>query len=220
MRGKLFGFDGGDFSGKKTQTAMLLDALIAKEIPVVTMSFPRYTETHFGRGLRELLDGVHGDFIAFPPDIASVPYALDRLASKPAIIKALDEGVHVILDRWVSANQIHQGGKFRDAQKRINFLKWLDHLEYVVCDLPRPDIMVYLDVPPEISMKLQREGQRDLAESNVEHVCDSYAAARWLMAMEPEKWIHILCVSDGKLRSREDIHEEVLGKLKQRGILS
>lgn len=216
MRGKLFGFDGGDFSGKKTQTDLLHRALEAEGLPVLSMSFPRYSETHFGRGLRELLDGVHGDFISFPPEIASVPYAFDRLASKPLITEALGEGTHVILDRYVSANQIHQGGKFECSKERIKFLEWLDWLEFEVCGLPRPDVMVYLDVPPDVSNRLNREGTRDLAESNEMHIRASYEAAQWLMTVYSERWLHIHCVAEGNLRSREDIHAEVLDRLRTR----
>ena len=219
-RGKLIVIDGSDGSGKATQTRFLLARLKAEGYKTKTLDFPQYEENHFGRLIGRCLAGDFGDFIAIDPHIGSVLYAADRFESRPKIERWLKAGYTIVLDRYVSANQIHQGGKIRDVKKQKEFLSWLDHMEHGVFGLPRPDVIVYLDVPVEVSQKLLgqeeqqrkkvylKKGQKDLAEMNVKHLSLSRENALRLVN-KLNRWARINCTAKGTMFSREAIAEKV-----------
>ena len=132
----------------------------------------------------------------------------------------------VIANRYVSANQIHQGGKIKDTRKRNNFLKWLDEMEYEVFGIPRPDITFYLSLPTKLvleliekrsSSKMQREylkRGKDVHESDVLFMENSVKSALWL-AKRQKNMIKIDCSKDGEIISREKIHDMIYAKVKK-----
>ena len=83
--GKLIVIEGGDSSGKATQTTLLSKRLTDEGVPVEKLDFPRYVDNQTGQLLRECLDGRHGDFINLDSRIASILYATDRRESLPQI---------------------------------------------------------------------------------------------------------------------------------------
>ena len=212
--GKLIVLDGTDGSGKATQAGLLFQRLKGLGKDVVKIDFPQYQDNFFGKLIRECLDGKRGDFLGIDPKIASVLYAADRWESSRKIKQWLEEGKVVICDRYVSANQIHQGGKISDDEKRKEFLSWLDEAEHSVFGIPRPDLIIYLNVPVEVSRELmiKRASEsgvpRDLAEENAQHLLDSQSAAMQIVK-DLNNWVKIDCAKDGGMRSREDIHEDV-----------
>jgi dTMP kinase len=219
--GKIFVIDGKDGSGKATQTQLLAEHLRSLGHEVETMDFPRYTQNFTGGIIRECLDGKHGDFISLDPILASMPYAIDRFESKPTIVEWLAAGKIVILDRYVSANQIHQGGKFRDEAARKAFLDRLDRLEYGLFGLPRPDRIIFLDVPVEVSMKLaadraaQRGVKADVAESDAKHQLESQESALSIIKASND-WVRIDCGDgQGSLRPREAILQDIFNAVKE-----
>lgn len=218
MNGKMIVLDGNDGSGKHTQAEMLRSALIALGKKVLPISFPRYEDTFFGRELRKALAGKYGNFTTLDPHLGALLYAADRWASKPVLQQALDEGVYVICDRYASANQIHQGGKVRSVVKRDDFLAWLEQLEFGEFKIPKPDVSIYLDVPPAISAKLMSDKTRDIVEDNPRYLKNSHEAAQWLIKRNPKKWIHIRCTDRGRMLSRMDIHKDIMERLKDRNL--
>src|SRR3990167_6836927 len=117
-KGKLIVLDGTDGSGKATQTKILQARLKKEGYRVQTLDFPQYEKNFFGGLIGECLAGEHGDFVSIDPYIGSTLYAADRFESKDKIMRWLRAGCVVVLDRYVSSNQIHQGGKITDAKKR------------------------------------------------------------------------------------------------------
>lgn len=206
--------EGGDSVGKATQVALLMSRLQQEGVAVATMDFPRYTQNAFGALLRECLDGKRGDFMKLDPKIAATLYAADRYESKQELQTLLQEGKTIILDRYVSANMMHQGSKIEDIQEREAFLGWLDHIEHDVFGSPRPDVTIYLDVPPEKSKALLdhmvRTGKKiaDIAEKNREHQEQAAVCAQYLAASQ-NTWKTVSCMKGDALRTREDIHEEI-----------
>lgn len=214
-------FDGNDGSGKATQSKLLADHFDTAGRAHVKLDFPAYDRNFFGTLLGECLAGQHGDFVHMDPRIASSLYALDRLESLPAISAAIAEGNVVLADRFTSSNQIHQGGKIADEAERIEFLEWLARMEHEVLGIPRPDLIIYLDVPVEVSLELLTEkrrrknltlaeGAKDTVEEDRQYLERSHETARWLAFREPN-WRIISCMRDGALRTPEDIHEEARG---------
>ena len=153
-RGQLIVIDGADGSGKATQTKLLAERLRRSGKLVAEFSFPQYESNMMGQLIGECQRGDHGDFTHLSAKIASVLYAVDRYETKELIIEALNKNDFVIMDRYVSANQIHQGGKISDSTERRKFMQWLEDLEHDVFKLPKPDVVFYLSVPYEFSKKL------------------------------------------------------------------
>lgn len=213
-QGKLIVFDGPDGSGKATQTKLLVKRLKENGIRVRTLDFPQYASNFFGKLLYECLHGKQKGFSMLDPHITSVLYAADRFESKKTIEQWLHDGYTVILDRYVSANQIHQGGKISDARKRTKFLSWLDMMEYDIFSIPRPDLVLYLSMPVEFSLDLlRREKESDSVESDRTYLENSARTAEWLS--KKQGWIKISCVSKNVLRLIDDIHEEVFDVVKK-----
>lgn len=218
--GKLIVIEGADGSGKATQTKLLVERLVRENIPQFTIDFPQYDNNVFGGFIRECLKGEHGDFVGFDPYIASIPYACDRFESKSKIVQALERGETVVMDRYVSANQIHQGGKIKDADAREKYLKWIDKVEHEIFGLPRPDLIIYLDVPYSIVKNLVQEriakegGARDLVEENAEYLINSQKAALDIV-MQKGSWTKVSCADGEAMMSRESIHEKIWEKVKE-----
>lgn len=217
-KGLFIVFDGNDGSGKATQARLLADYFARSGREHLKLDFPGYDRNFFGALIGECLAGQHGDFVHLDPKVASSLYALDRLESAPRIREALAAGAVVLADRFASSNQIHQGGKIAGEAERIEFLAWLDRMEHEVLGIPRPDLIVYLDVPVEISLKLLAEkraaknqtladGVKDTVEEDRQYLERSHATAQWL-ASRQKNWRIVSCMKDGALRAPEDIHEE------------
>ncbi len=219
MKGRLIVFDGNDGSGKQLQSEMLAAYLVKKGKPVLLLSFPRY-DTFFGKMISDAINDDSIGFVAMDPRFASLPYANDRAQVKDLMHAVLLIGGFVICDRYVSANQIHQGGKISSELKRDEFFTWLDDLEYKQNGLPRPDVIVYLDVPLEISLRLLNKKNKDGLEKNREYLQNSHDCAQFLVLNGHEKWAHVQCSSDGlTLRTPEDIHNEVIYRIEQKEVL-
>jgi dTMP kinase len=216
VKGKLIVIDGGDGAGKATQVSLLVKRLEAEGHDVATLDFPRYEENTFGRLIRECLDGKRGDFMKVDPHIASVLYANDRLMTKPRIEEWLTAGKTVILDRYVSANMMHQGAKIEDPTELESFLGWLDHMEHEDLGLPRPDLIIYLSIAPEVRQEMKAKavaegkhgGQADVAEKDIDHQHNVEDRAKAIVA-KYNHWLAVECAEGDAVRSREDIHEEI-----------
>ena len=225
-KGRLIVIDGTDGVGKATQTRLLIKRLKKEGRKVVTLDFPQYEKNLFGKLVGECLVGEHGDFLKFSPYVASVLYAADRYESKAKIEKWLKEGKVVVLDRYVSANQIHQGGKIIDSKKRKEFLTWLDSMEHGVFKLPRPDVIVYLSLPVNISLRLLSEKTaqskkkylknktKDAHEGNMKHLLSAQKSALSIIKSKG-KWQKIECADRKGILSREEIHEMVFNAVKK-----
>jgi len=222
-KGKLIVIDGIDGSGKATQSKLLAIRLKKEKYKVQQIEFPQYESNLFGELIGEYLRGRFGDFTKMDPRLASVLYAGDRYETKEKIEKWLKDGSIVIADRYVSGNQIHQGGKIEDTSKRRAFLNWLDKLEYGVFGMPRPDLTIYLDIPVSVSLDLlggsdkelkkkkqkYLRGKKDIVEGNTKHLEHSRKSAL-LLAKADKKWRQISCVNKNELSAPDEIHEKVL----------
>ncbi len=219
-KGKLIVIDGIDGSGKATQVALLKQRLTKEKIKVKTIDFPRYQDNFFGALIGKYLSGIYGDFIAMDPRVASVLYAADRFESSAQIRAWLDAGYTVIADRYVSANQIHQGGKIANPKERKEFLEYLDEMEHGAFKTPRPDLVIYLDVPFEVSRAwLQKKvaqrkktylkgGRKDVAEDNLLHLKHSRESALSLQKTH-KNWEKVQCCDGMVCMLPEQVHEQV-----------
>ena len=208
--------DGTDGSGKATQTKLLIRHLKRDGKKVKVVDFPEYYSNFFGKFIGHCLSERYYDFVKVHPKIVSVLYAADRFESRDKIKRWLKEGNIIIANRYASANQIHQGGKISNLKKRKEFLKWLAEMEYEVFKIPRPDAVIFLDVPIKITLKLvhHRGNKKDAHEKDVKFLENSRKSALWLASTQ-KGWIKIECTKDGKIDTRESIHEKVYDKIKK-----
>lgn len=216
MSGKLIILEGADGAGKATQVKLLAERLRSEGIAVETLEFPRYENSFFGSYIKEWLDEVHGNFVDLDPRLSSILFAGDRLESKEQINGWLAEGKHVILDRYVTASMLHQGAKLSDVEKRGAFLLWLDRLEYDVFKVPRPDMVVYLDMPAEMRHALLTtdESKPNLGhtETDAAYQAAVQNCAKQVAALE--EWKVVSCLMDDKLRSKDNINTELYGLIR------
>ncbi|MCX6755308.1 MAG: deoxynucleoside kinase [Candidatus Nomurabacteria bacterium] len=224
-KGKLIVIDGTDGSGKATQVELLRLRLVKEGYKVKTVDFPEYYKNFFGNFIGHCLSEQYFNFVKVHPKIASVLYAADRWESSDQIDGWLKSGCIVIANRYVSANQIHQGGKITNAKKRKDFLRWLDDMEYRVFGIPRPDVVIYLEVPIKVTQKLmiERDAKNarqylkkkgDVHENDPVFLENSRKSALKLIK-ELNNFIKISCVKGFNMRAREDIHEDVYLEIKK-----
>ena len=136
-KGKIIVIAGTDCSGKETQSKMLLSRLEKEGKRIFMSSYPRY-DTPTGKivggpylGKPAICKGYFPEGApAVDPVVSAFYYAADRGYNNPGILKKLDEGVNVILDRYVSANLAHQGGKIFDENKRLDFFRKIEIMEF------------------------------------------------------------------------------------------
>lgn len=224
-KGKLIVIDGTDGSGKTTQANLLMRHLRKDGYKAKFIHFPRYEDNFFGKFIAHCLSEQYYNWVNIHPKIASVIYAADRWESKEQIQKWLKDGYIVVMDRYISSNQIHQGGKIANVRKRETFLKWLAEMEYNVFKIPAPNLTVYLSLPIETVLKLIKDrdykgaraylgSKKDVHEKDKNFLKNSIKSALWL-ANTQNGWIKINCTEKRKLRSFLDIHEEIYKKIKK-----
>jgi dTMP kinase len=223
-RGKLIVIDGTDGSGKSTQIKLLTAKLQKEGHKVKAIHFPHY-ENFIGGFIGHCLTEQYYNFINVHPKIVSVLYAADRWESSQEIKNYLKKGYTVVLDRYVSANQIHQGGKIKSAKKRADFLKWLDEMEYKVFKIPKPDLTLYMALPLNLIGMLIKErnkkavrayagDKKDVHEVDLEFQKNSRSSAIWLSQFL-KNFIKIDCAEKGQVLSREAIHAKIYEKVKK-----
>ena len=211
--GKLIVIEGTDGSGKSTQFKLLQQRLDRENQVFKCLEFPRYAEP--SSALIKLYLG--GEFGTKPSDVnayaASAFYAVDRYASyKQDWGKWYEDGGLILSDRYTTSNAVHQASK-ETGESRDAFLKWLYEFEYEKLGLPRPDLTIYLDVPTDFTEKMMRRREQDtntkadIHEQDMEYLATCRRTGK--AAAEFYGWNVIRCVQDGKMRSIEDIHEEI-----------
>ena len=213
MKGKLIVFEGTDGSGKATQSRMLCQRLAQEQMAYQNIDFPRYGQPSAVM-VQEYLDGklgkTAGDVNAYA---ASILYAVDRFASyKQDWGSFYEQGGLIVADRYTTSNAVHQASKLPDGE-RTEYLNWLFDLEYGRIGLPEPDLVIYLDMPTEITERMMRSREQqtgthaDIHEQDAAYLQRCRANAR--KVVEECGWTVIHCAEGDEPRTIEDIHEEV-----------
>ena len=216
MKGKLIVVEGTDCSGKQTQTELLIKRLNENGYKCIRIDFPRY-ETPTGKivggpylGKPEISESFFKEgAVNVNPKIASLYYAADRKYNIDEVNKYLNEGYFVILDRYTTSNLAHQGSKILDKDERFNMYQWIDKLEYWLLELPKPDMTIFLHMPYEYSLQLRKNrSSLDEHEKSEDHL--KHSEACYIELKELYNWDYVNCIRDGKIRSIEDINDEIL----------
>ncbi len=213
-KGKLIVIEGTDCSGKQTQTDILVTSLQALGYQAISFSFPNYNsptgkiigEAYLGKNSPSYFtEGIEN----VDPKISSLYYAADRLYNIKMIKDYLNQDYIVVLNRYVESNMAFQGGKIRDLKKRNMMYEWLDNLEFVLLDLPRPDYVIFLYLPYEYVLKLKASRGK---KTNVNIL--RMAETAYLELSTIYDYEKINCLKNNELRKINDIAAEILAKVK------
>lgn len=211
---KLIIIEGLDGSGKSTQVALLEKYLTDKKVNYKKIKLPDY-DSPSSTLVKMYLGGEFGksanDVNAYA---AGAFYAVDRFSSyKLNWGKDYQNGTLILADRYATSNSIYQMEKM-PKEEWDSYLEWSADFEYNKIGIPRPDLVIYLDMPVDISQKLMtsryngNESKKDVHEVNVEFLKKCRASA--LFTAKKQNWKVIKCSDGVNPLPIEDIHNEIV----------
>ena len=228
MRGKLIVIEGTDSSGKATQSNMLIERLNNDDILVSKFSFPAY-DTPTGKivggpylGKPEIGESYFGEgALTLDPKIACAYYAADRRYN---FLKEIEDELYkndiVLLDRYTTSNMGHQAAKAKSSEERDKILRFIETLEFDLCELPRPDKVIFLHMPFEAAKELRKDRKfSDGNESNEAHLRN--AEKTYVDIAQIYNWDYINCLKTGKfndlsdIKSIDEISEEIIALIEE-----
>lgn len=215
--------EGTDGCGKQTQATILCDKLNEIGLKALKMSFPNYESSssgavkmYLGGELCERAD----DFDAYQ---SSILFTVDRLCTMTKLQKDLTEqsgDVFLICDRYVESNLLFQASKL-DGKDKDKFADWLYGLEYDTVKLPRPEMIVFLNMPIEVSQKLahfrtelKAGTKKDIHEQDDEYMRRCYNTG--IHFANKNNWHIIDCAKENEPKSIADISKTIFDSVKNR----
>lgn len=224
---KLIVIEGIDGSGKGTQSKLLHSRLVKENYDLHKLSFPQYSDS-CSFFVRAYLNGDYGMSAEdVSPKQASLCYAMDRFHTFKAydeIKKAVaSEDAILLADRYTTSNILYQSTKAKSQDEIYQLIDWICELEYGVLQIPEPDIVImpYVEIEKNIEMMRRRDiaananannMQRDIHEQNLEYLRQVHAASEIIAQRMGFEIIN--CMDEnGKLRTPENIHEEIYQKV-------
>ena len=200
MKGKFIVIEGGDGAGKDTQVALLKKELGEEDF--VFVKDPGSTE--IGTALREIV--LHNESVAKTTETLLYLAARAQMVAEK-IIPALRAGKHVISNRFSQstvAYQIHG----RERTEEYDSLKVMS--EFAVGDA-EPDLLIYLDVPPEVGLERVRQTEETIDRFERETLA-FHERVREGYLEHLSEYNHIKIDA---LESVEDVHQEVLAAVQK-----
>lgn len=214
--------DGIDGSGKQTQTELLLKYLKQKNKKVIMQSFPNY-QSDSSKPVKLYLSGqLSKKADEINSYQSSVLFAVDRFCTLKMMYNQIQENNVILFDRYVSSNMLHQGGKIEDPIELDKYLNWLDDFEFNLMKLPRPDLIFFLDMPPDKSLELANQRKEykgdiknDIHEQDKNHLIHAYQTG--INIAKKYQWTIISCVDDkNQIKSSDNIHKEIVEIVNQK----
>ena len=211
---RLIVLDGLDGSGKSTQLERLNGYFAERGIDYKQISFPDYEQPSSALVTMYL----NGEFGNNADDVnayaASSFYAVDRYASFKKFWQADYEGDTLILAaRYTTSNAIHQMSKL-PREEWDAYLDWLEAYEYGLLGLPRPDCVIFLDMPLDVSQRLLSsryggsEEKKDIHERDMAYLKHCRESA--LYAAQKQGWQVITCGENGEPLPMETITDRLV----------
>lgn len=216
---KLIIIEGLDGCGKSTQTALLEKYFSNQGIDYKKIKLPDY-DNPSSTLVKMYLGGEFGknadDVNAYA---AGAFYAVDRFASyKLGWKKDYDNGTLILADRYATSNSIYQMEKI-DEGKWDEYLEWSADFEYNKIGIPKPDLVIFLDMPVDVSQRLMTsrydgdEGKKDVHEANVDFLNKCRKSA--LYTAKKQGWCVIECSDGVNPLPIEEIHNKIISCVKK-----
>lgn len=215
--GLFIAIEGGDGSGKATQSKLLGDYLRQQGKDVYEISFPRYGHDS-AYYVERYLNGAYGGPSDVPAELGTLPYALDRFAAKGDLLAHLQKPDSVIIsDRYMASNLAHQGAKLHDDKERETFYERTLLTEYDILGIPRPDLNIVLVVPAahmqaNVDKKAARSYTtvtRDIHEADADHLERAKANFEELCERFPAEFVAVHCTDQHGMRPIEEIQQQL-----------
>lgn len=224
--GSLIVIEGIDGSGKATQQKLLAEYFKNHRIDFVSFDFPQYGKTFFGDFAGRFLNGEFGHFSRINPYLASFPYAADRWQARQSLWRAIKENKIVICNRYTPSS-IYQAAKIKPAE-RSKFLSWVETLEFEVFNIPKPTVVVFLNLPLKYSqILLTKKNKRQYLKGKSK---DQYEADKdYLLKVEQlylhaaknnRNWITIDCFKGDRILAPSEIHEKIIDSLGKSALIA
>jgi len=213
MKEIIIDFEGIDGVGKGTQSKILYNKLLSKGYNVKYLSFPNY-KSFFGKMVGNYLNGDYGNLSSVPVEFAALLYALDRWKHFSENNIKNDGSIYVI-DRYVPSNIAHQVSKITH-EKRKSFTKWITYLEYIMFNVPKPNIVLILDAKPSITSeyilkketRLYTKEKMDIHEQDQDYLEE--VRRIFLDLSKSDDTFHLInCTNGNKLRSIDEISTKI-----------
>lgn len=215
--GRFIAIEGGDGSGKGTQSKLLVEHLSQQGFDVLFMSFPQYGADS-AYYVEQYLNGAYGAANDVPADLGVLPFAIDRYAAGATIRAHLDRPNSIVIsDRYMASNLAHQGTKVSDDSERKIFYERTMTTEYEVLQIPQPDSNIVLLVPADLAQanvdkkaaRSYTDKKRDIHEADTTHLELAKRNYEELCALYPDEFTAIDCMQGDTLRSIEDIQTQI-----------
>ena len=222
-KGKLIVIEGTDCSGKETQSNLLVEELNKQGYKTEKFCFPYYQSAtgkiiagpylgkpDYGQGyFKEGASNVD-------PKVASLYFAADRKYNIDIIQQKLNNGINVVVDRYIDSNLAHQGAKIFDEKQKREMFRFLETLEYKLLDLPKADITIFLYMPISCAkqLKANRQEKPDQHETDENYLAN--AEKTYLYLAKKKKYIKINCAKNNKPQPIPKIHSQVVQSIIQK----
>lgn len=199
--------EGLDGAGKSTQLRLMKERAAREGHATEFMHFPRTDTPLYGDAIARFLRGEFGDVDQVDPYTVALLFAGDRAAAAPMLRGWLEEGKWVLLDRYVYSNVGYQCAKVADPAARRRLKDWILDLEFGIYAIPRPDVSLFLDVPPRFTEERLAEdrggadreylkGGRDVHEASTEF--QRRVRETYLDAAGQDPALRVIDCSDGR----------------------
>ena len=213
-KGKIIVIEGAcDGVGKQTQCELLKEKLISEGNKVISHSFPSYGN-YQGKVVEEYLNGKYGNVSELSPYFVNSLYAVDRAVTwNTKLKKVYDSGGVVVLDRYTTSSVIYQSVLIDDLEERKKFIDYVCDYEYEKLGIGKPDKIIFLCPSFDVATKMRksRKGKEgvsnDVYERDLVLMKKIYENA--LFVADYYKWDIVTCDYENKLRSVQDIHNDI-----------
>lgn len=228
--GKFIVIEGLDGCGKSTQTKLLIEHLEQDGQKCKFIHFPILEQGVYGKLIAQFLRGElnpHETIIDrvydVHPKLVALMYACERKEHAHIIEEWLNDGYTVIADRFVCSNIAYQCAKSTSWVEKAHLREWILELEFTVNNLPRPDKMLFLDLPQKyIANKMLNErrgadrdylkGEKDIHEADTSYQSKVYEEYMKLVD-SMDDFVAVKCYDERGICSIEEIHKRICEEL-------
>lgn len=209
---KFIVIEGSSGSGKQVQATLLTQYFKNLGYKAIMMSFPNY-DNEGCTPVKMYFSGALGSN-AFDMDAyqSSVLFAVDRLTTFKSI--NLEEFDFIVLDRYTQSNFIYQAAKIDDEKALNEYIKYWSDFEFNKLKLPKADVVIYINMPYEMSEKLTNNKQLKFAESNdleeMNEELERKSRETGLAVAKKLNWKIINCCRNEEMVPKEEIHTEIV----------